>query len=234
VKILYIEDDPEARDFVKKALEQHGLVVDVADCGQTGLAMALTGGYDLLILDVLLPDLSGFEVLRRVRSAGVKPPTLFLTAQGEVTHRVEGLNLGGDDYLAKPFAFAELLARVRALGRRWLGHPDDGCIVVADLVLDLHARRVERAGRRVDLTPKEFALLEYLMQNSGQVVSRTMITEKVWGYGFDAHNNVIDVHVNRLRGKMDREFESKLIHTVKGIGYVIEDRSDFEIDAVED
>jgi DNA-binding response OmpR family regulator len=233
VKILYIEDDPEAREFVRKALEQHGLVVDVADCGQAGLEMALTGGHDLLILDVLLPDLSGFEVLRRARSAGIKTPTLFLTAQGEVTHRVEGLNLGGDDYLAKPFAFAELLARVRALGRRWLGHPDDGCLVVADLVLDLHARRVERSGRRLDLTPKEFALLEYLMQNSGHVVSRAMITEKVWGYGFDAHNNVIDVHVNRLRGKMDRGFESKLIHTVKGVGYVIEDRTTAEIEAAE-
>jgi DNA-binding response OmpR family regulator len=233
VKVLYIEDDPEARDFVKKALEQHGLIVDVADCGEKGLEMAITGSYDLLILDVLLPDLSGFEVLRRVRSAGVKTPTLFLTAQGEVTHRVEGLNLGGDDYLAKPFAFAELLARVRALGRRWLGHPDDGCIVVADLVLDVHARRVERAGRRLDLTPKEFALLEYLMQNSGQVVSRTMITEKVWGYGFDAHNNVIDVHVNRLRGKMDRGFGSKLIHTVKGVGYVIEYRSGAQTEAAE-
>jgi DNA-binding response OmpR family regulator len=209
------------------------LIVDVADCGEKGLEMAITGSYDLLILDVLLPDLSGFEVLRRVRSAGVKTPTLFLTAQGEVTHRVEGLNLGGDDYLAKPFAFAELLARVRALGRRWLGHPDDGCIVVADLVLDVHARRVERAGRRLDLTPKEFALLEYLMQNSGQVVSRTMITEKVWGYGFDAHNNVIDVHVNRLRGKMDRGFGSKLIHTVKGVGYVIEYRSGAQTEAAE-
>jgi DNA-binding response OmpR family regulator len=225
VKVLYIEDDPEAREFVKKALEQHGLVMDVADCGQTGLEMALTGGHDLLILDVILPDFSGFEVLRRLRAAGVTTPTLFLTAQGEVGHRVEGLNLGADDYLAKPFAFAELLARVRALGRRWLGHPDDGRMTAADLVLDVRARRVERAGRRLDLTPKEFVLLEYLMQNSGHVVSRTMITEKVWGYGFDAHNNVIDVHVNRLRGKMDRGFSSKLIHTVKGIGYVIEDRS---------
>jgi DNA-binding response OmpR family regulator len=233
VKILYIEDDPEAREFVKKALEQHGLVIDVADCGQTGLEMALAGGYDLLILDVILPDFSGFEVLRRVRAAGVKTPTLFLTAQGEVGHRVEGLNLGGDDYLAKPFAFAELLARVRALGRRWLGHPDDGCMTVADLVLDVRAHRVERAGRRLDLTPKEFALLEYLLQNSGYVVSRTMITEKVWGYGFDAHNNVIDVHVNRLRGKMDRGFGSKLIHTVKGIGYVIEDRGDSEAASAE-
>jgi DNA-binding response OmpR family regulator len=225
VKILYIEDDPEAREFVKKALEQHGLIVDVAESGEAGLEMALGGSHDLLILDVMLPGISGFEVLRRVRAAKIETPCLFLTAQGEVGHRVEGLNLGADDYLAKPFAFAELLARVRALGRRWLGHPDDGCLTVADLVLDIRAHRVERGGRRIDLTPKEFSLLEYLMENAGHVVSRTMITEKVWGYGFDAHNNVIDVHVNRLRGKVEREFGSKLIHTVKGIGYVIEDRS---------
>jgi len=174
----------------------------------------------------MLPDLSGFEVLRRLREQGVETPALFLTAQGDVSNRIEGLNLGADDYLAKPFAFAELLARIRAIGRRSLDRPPAERMEIADLVVDVKAHRVERAGRRVDLTPKEFNLLVYLVQNASQVVSRTMLVEKVWGYGFDAHNNVIDVHVNRLRKKVDRGFGTKLIHTVKGIGYVAEDRGE--------
>jgi len=226
VRILYVEDDPEARAFVHKALAQHGHVTELADCGAAGLEAATTGSFDLLILDVRLPDLSGFELLQSLRSRGVQTPVLFLTAQGEVGHRVRGLELGADDYLAKPFAFAELLARIRAIARRSLGHPQDGRWRVADLVVDEEAHRVERDGRRIDLTPKEFALLAYLVQNAGHVVSRTMITEKVWGLGFDAHDNVIDVHVNRLRKKVDREFDRKLIHTVKGIGYVVEDRGE--------
>jgi DNA-binding response OmpR family regulator len=174
----------------------------------------------------MLPDLSGFELLRRLRALGVTTPALFLTAQGDVSHRIEGLNLGADDYLAKPFAFAELLARIRAIARRSLDRPPAERMELADLVVDVKAHRVERAGRRIDLTPKEFNLLAYLVQNAGHVVSRTMLVEKVWGWGFDAHNNVIDVHVNRLRKKVDREFGSKLIHTVKGIGYVAEDRGE--------
>ena len=226
MKILYVEDDPEAREFVQKALAQHGCVVDLAGSGAAGLERATEGAYDILVLDVMLPDLSGFEVLRRLREQGVETPALFLSAQGDVSNRIEGLNLGADDYLAKPFAFAELLARIRAIGRRSLDRPPAERMEIADLVVDVKAHRVERAGRRVDLTPKEFNLLTYLVQNAGQVVSRTMLVEKVWGYGFDAHNNVIDVHVNRLRKKVDRGFGTKLIHTVKGIGYVAEDRGE--------
>ena len=224
MRILYVEDDPEAREFVHKALAQHGYVVDLAKDGAAGLELATGEGYDLLVLDVMLPDFSGFELLRRLRAQGIETPALFLTAQGDVSHRIEGLNLGADDYLAKPFAFAELLARIRAIGRRSLDRPPAERMELADLVVDVKAHRVERAGRRVDLTPKEFNLLTYLVQNAGQVVSRTMLVEKVWGYGFDAHNNVIDVHVNRLRKKLERGFPTKLIHTVKGIGYVAEDR----------
>jgi DNA-binding response OmpR family regulator len=224
VNILYVEDDSEAREFVGRALAQHGHVVGLAESAADGLAQALAGGHDLLVLDVMLPDRSGFDLLADLRERGVHTPALFLTAQGQVSHRIRGLDLGADDYLAKPFAFAELLARIRAVARRSLGRPAEGRLCVADLVVDEAAHRVERAGRRIDLTPKEFALLAYLVQNAGHVVSRTMITEKVWGYGFDAHNNVIDVHVNRLRKKVDRDFEPKLIHTVKGVGYVVEDR----------
>jgi two-component system copper resistance phosphate regulon response regulator CusR len=224
MKILCVEDDPEGREFLQKALEQNGFVVDVAETGSRGLEMALGGGYDLVILDVLLPDLGGFEVLKKIREAALDVAVLCLTAQGEVSSRIRGLDLGADDYLAKPFALAELLARIRAVARRRLGIPADGRMAVGDLTLDVTRHRVERAGRRIDLTPKEFTLLEYLMQNAGHVVSRAMITEKVWGWGFDTHANVIDVHVNRLRRKVDREFDRKLIHTVKGIGYVIEDR----------
>ncbi|HET6305321.1 MAG TPA: response regulator transcription factor [Myxococcota bacterium] len=226
MKILYVEDDPEAREFVQKALAQHGCVVDLAGSGAAGLERATEGAYDILVLDVMLPDLSGFEVLRRLRALGVATPALFLTAQGDVSHRIEGLNLGADDYLAKPFAFAELLARIRAIARRSLDRPPADRLELADLVVDVKAHRVERAGRRIDLTPKEFNLLAYLVQNAGHVVSRTMLVEKVWGWGFDAHNNVIDVHVNRLRKKVDRAFGVKLIHTVKGIGYVAEDRGE--------
>ena len=226
MRILYVEDDPEAREFVQKALAQHGYVVDLAEDAAVGLERATGEAYDLLVLDVMLPDLSGFEVLRRLREQGVETPALFLTAQGDVSNRIEGLNLGADDYLAKPFAFAELLARIRAIGRRSLDRPPAERMEIADLVVDVKAHRVERAGRRVDLTPKEFNLLVYLVQNASQVVSRTMLVEKVWGYGFDAHNNVIDVHVNRLRKKVDRGFGTKLIHTVKGIGYVAEDRGE--------
>jgi two-component system copper resistance phosphate regulon response regulator CusR len=224
VRILYVEDDPEAREFVHKALAQHGCVVDLASDGAAGLELATGEGYDLLVLDVMLPDFSGFELLRRLRAQGIETPALFLTAQGDVSHRIEGLNLGADDYLAKPFAFAELLARIRAIARRSLDRPPAERMEIADLVVDVKAHRVERGGRRIDLTPKEFNLLAYLVQNAGQVVSRTMLVEKVWGYGFDAHNNVIDVHVNRLRKKLERGFPAKLIHTVKGIGYVVEDR----------
>lgn len=225
MKVLYVEDDPEALSFVGRALGERGFEVTVAATGREGLERAFKDTFDAIILDVNLPDLSGFDVLRRLRGAGVDTPVLFLTAQGEVTDRVAGLELGADDYLAKPFAFAELLARVQAVTRRRPARDEPEALAVGDLRLDPRAHRVERAGRRIDLAPKEFALLRYLMENAGHVVSRTMLIEKVWGFGFESHTNVIDVHINRLRKKVDRGFDRPLIHTVKGVGYVIEDRS---------
>jgi two-component system copper resistance phosphate regulon response regulator CusR len=173
----------------------------------------------------MLPDSDGFEVLRSLCDKGVRTPALYLSARGDVADRIRGLNLGADDYLTKPFAFAELLARIQAVARRSLSEPDDGRLAIADLVLDLRRHAAERSGRPVELTPKEFSLLEYLLRNAGHAVSRAMITEKVWGYGFDTYSNLIDVHINHLRKKLDEDFEPKLIHTVKGVGYMLEDRS---------
>jgi two-component system OmpR family response regulator len=229
VNVLYVEDDLEAQAFVSRALRENGFVVDTAPDGELGLEQALAGDYDVVILDVGLPAKDGFDVLRRMRSAGIAAPVLFLTAHADVTKRIEGLNLGADDYLAKPFAFAELLARLRALGRRQRDGGSGSRLQVADLVLDAERHAVTRAGRRVHLTPKEFQLLEYLMRSTGFVASRTMIAEKVWGYGFESYSNAIDVHVNSLRRKVDRDFEPKLIHTMQGIGYVLEDRSCAEL-----
>ena len=225
MNVLYVEDDLEAQAFVSRALRENGFVVDTASDGERGLQQALGANYDVVILDVGLPEKDGFEVLRRMRAAGVEAPVLFLTAHADVTKRIEGLNLGADDYLGKPFAFAELLARLRALARRQREGGGGSRLQVADLVLDAERHAVTRAGRRVHLTPKEFQLLEYLMRSAGYVASRTMIAEKVWGYGFESYSNAIDVHVNSLRKKIDRDFEPKLIHTMKGIGYVLEDRS---------
>jgi len=221
MKILYVEDDPRAREYIQKGLLENGFVADVAADGADGLKRAAEGGYDLLILDVMLPGRDGFSVLKELRQKGVDTPVLFLSARGEASDRIRGLNLGADDYLPKPFAFAELLARVRAIARRRLGDPLDGRLALEDLVLDIQRHTVERAGRPIELTPKEFTLLEYLMRNAEHVVSRAMITEKVWGYSFDSYSNLIDVHINHLRKKMDRDFRPKLIHTVKGIGYYL-------------
>ncbi|MCA9511680.1 MAG: response regulator transcription factor [Myxococcota bacterium] len=225
MRILYVEDDVEARSFVRGALEENGIDVDVASDGPSGLARALEGDYDVAILDVMLPGISGFDILERMRAAHVDTPVLFLTAQGEVAHRIEGLNLGADDYLSKPFAFAELLARVQAVARRRGGAARAQEVVVANLKVDPERRAVFRDDLRIELTPKEFRLLEYLARNTGSVVSRAMITEKVWGHGFESYSNAIDVHVNHLRRKVDRDYEPKLIHTVKGVGYILEDRS---------
>jgi DNA-binding response OmpR family regulator len=225
MNVLYVEDDLEAQAFVGRALRESGFVVDTAADGQLGLERALETDYDVVILDLSLPGKDGFEVLRRMRAAGVASPVLFLTAHAEVERRIEGLNLGADDYLAKPFAFAELLARIRAVARRKRPGASER-FQVGDLELDSERHAVSRAGHRIHLTPKEFQLLEYLMANAGYVTSRTMIAEKVWGYGFESYSNAIDVHVNSLRKKVDRDFEPKLIHTVKGLGYVLEDRSE--------
>jgi two-component system copper resistance phosphate regulon response regulator CusR len=231
MKILYVEDDPEAQVFVSRALRESGFVIDTAGDGETGFELASGGAYDVLILDVKLPGMSGFELLRRLRRAGVNVPVLFLTAQGEVADRIEGLELGADDYLGKPFALAELLARLRAVARRHLRQAKDGVMRVGDLVVDSERHYVERGGKRIQLTPKEFQLLEYLALNSGYVLSRSMIAEKIWGHGFESYSNAIDVHVNNLRKKVDRGSAGKLIHTVKGLGYVLEERPDAEPDA---
>jgi two-component system, OmpR family, copper resistance phosphate regulon response regulator CusR len=226
VKILYVEDDPEAQAFVSRALRESGFVVDTAGDGDTGFGLASAGAYDVLILDVKLPGMSGFELLRRLRRGGSTVPVLFLTAQGEVGSRIEGLELGADDYLAKPFALAELLARIRAVARRQQRQAKEGVVRVGDLLVDTERHHVERGGRRIQLTPKEFQLLEYLGLNAGYVVSRSMIAEKIWGHGFESYSNAIDVHVNNLRKKIDRAGAGKLIHTVKGLGYVLEERPD--------
>jgi len=224
LRILYVEDDPTAREYIQKGLAERGYQIEVAHDAEEGVAMATQGPFDLLLLDVMLPDSDGFAILQTLRSRDLELPAIFLSARGEVQDRIRGLNLGADDYLVKPFAFPELLARIQAVARRTLSEPDDGRLRVADLELDLRRHAVERSGRAIELTPKEFALLEYLMRNEGHAVSRAMITERVWGYGFDTYSNLIDVHINHLRKKLDHEFQPKLIHTVKGVGYVLEAR----------
>ena len=226
MKLLYVEDDPAAQQYIFKGLGEHGFLVEVVSDGAAGLERGTRGAYDLIILDVMLPDMEGYEVLRRLRHAGVQTPVLFLSARSAVGDRVRGLELGADDYLPKPFAFAELLARIRAVARRRLGEPEEGRLGASDLSVDLHRRTVERSGRRIDLSPKQFALLEYLLRHQGHVVSRTMITENVWGWGFESFSNLIDVHINRLRKKVDHGFGRRLIHTVKGAGYILELRDD--------
>jgi two-component system copper resistance phosphate regulon response regulator CusR len=225
MKILFVEDDVTTRQFIEKGLARHGFVVDVAADGRAGIERGLAGAYDLLILDVMLPDRDGFEVLARLRYAGVATPVLFLSARGEVSDRVRGLDLGADDYLVKPFAFAELLARIRAIVRRRHDEPADGLLQLADLSLDTRRFEVRRGEKRIDLSPRQFAILQCLLRNQGYPVSRSMIIEKVWGYGFETSSNPIDVHITALRRKIDQDFEPKLLHTVRGVGYVLEDRS---------
>jgi DNA-binding response OmpR family regulator len=225
MKVLYVEDDDVSRDYVRRGLARHSLVVDVAKNGTIGLEHAQTGEYDVIVLDVMLPDFDGFELLRRLRSSGIDTPTIFLSAKGEVGDRIQGLDLGADDYLAKPFAFAELLLRIRSLARRRLGDPVHQRLRVANLELDLRGHKVRRGSTVIDLSPRQFALLEYLMRNAGFAVTRSMIIEKVWGYGFETRSNAIDVQISYLRHKIDADFEPRLIHTVKGVGYILEDRS---------
>jgi DNA-binding response OmpR family regulator len=224
LRILYVEDDATAQEYIRRGLEEHGYEVEVVSNGARGLERALEGGYDLLILDVMLPLTDGFELLRRLRARGRETRVIFLSARGEVGDRVTGLNLGADDYLRKPFAFAELLARIQAVTRRRADLPDDGILRAADLELDMRRHRVKRGGAPIDLTGKEFALLQYLMESQGYPLSRSMIMEKVWLNEFESFSNVIDVHINRLRKKIDRGFEPKLIHTVKGVGYLLGER----------
>lgn len=231
MKILYVEDDAVAREFVEKGLRARGFVVDLADDIASGSERAFGSEYDLMILDVTLPDGDGFELLRSLRNAQISTPALFLSARSEVQDRIRGLDIGADDYLSKPFAFEELVSRIRAIARRRNDDPPDGRLLLADLEMDTARHTVCRAGARIELTRKQFALLEYLLRNTGFPLSREMIIERVWGYGFESRSNAIDVQVNYLRKRIDRDFEPKLIHTVKGVGYVLEVRETSAHDA---
>jgi two-component system copper resistance phosphate regulon response regulator CusR len=222
MKILIVEDEPKTGDYLKQGLTEAGFVADLARDGWDGLELAKDGHYDLMILDVMLPGLDGWQVLDDVRRFGVETPVLFLTARDQVEDRVKGLELGADDYLVKPFAFAELLARVRTLLRRGRGGLEPTVLKVADLELDLLRRRAIRAGKKIDLTAKEFALLELLLRRQGEVLPRSLIASLVWDMNFDSDTNVIDVAVRRLRAKIDEGFASRLIHTVRGMGYVLD------------
>ncbi|MCC4115488.1 heavy metal response regulator transcription factor [Aromatoleum toluclasticum] len=221
MKILIVEDEIKTGDYLRQGLVEAGFVVDLARDGMDGLHLALTGDYDLVILDVMLPGLDGWSVLQTVRRAGREMPVLFLTARDQVEDRVRGLELGADDYLVKPFAFSELLARVRTLLRRGKTKEPE-LLRAADLELDLLRRRVTRAGQRIDLTAKEFGLLELLLRRQGEVLPRSLIASQVWDMNFDSDTNVIEVAVRRLRAKVDDPFEPKLIRTVRGMGYVLE------------
>ena len=221
MKILIVEDEQKTGDYLKQGLSEAGFVADLARDGVDGLHLALTDDYDLMVLDVMLPGLDGWQVVQGLRQKGKHLPVLFLTARDEVDDRVKGLEFGADDYLVKPFAFSELLARVRALLRRGRTNEPE-LLQIADLQLDLLRRRVTRAGKRIDLTAKEFALLELLLRRQGEVLPRSLIASQVWDMNFDSDTNVIEVAVRRLRAKIDDEFELKLIRTVRGMGYVLE------------
>ncbi len=224
MKLLIVEDDKEAAAYLVKAFRETGHVADTAADGLDGYAMAREGAYDVLIIDRMLPKLDGLSLIHGLREQKVETPVLILSALGQVDDRVKGLRAGGDDYLAKPYAFSELLARVEVLARRRRAGPAEETLYrVGDLELDRLARRVTREGKPIDLQPREFRLLEYLMRHAGQVVTRTMLLENVWDYHFDPQTNVIDVHLSRLRGKIDKGFDRPLIHTVRGAGYMVRD-----------
>ena len=223
MRILLIEDDREAAAYLSKALREAGHVADHAADGEIGAAMAADGGYDVLVVDRMLPKRDGLSIVEELRQRGDQTPALFLSALGQVDDRVAGLRAGGDDYLAKPYAFSELLARVEALGRRQKPGTADTVYRVGDLELDRLGHTVTRSNQTIPLQPREFRLLEYLMKHAGQVVTRTMLLENVWDYHFDPQTNVIDVHVSRLRAKVDKGFGEPLLHTVRGAGYMIRD-----------
>lgn len=219
MKVLVIEDDRAAAAYIVKGLTESGYVVDHAAEGREGLFLATDGSYDALIVDRMLPGMDGLALISALRAAEIRTPALILSALGAVDDRVKGLRAGGDDYLVKPFAFAELLARLEALLRRSGGSQATTRLAVGDLEMDLLSRKVRRAAHEIDLLPREFRLLEFLMRRAGQVVTRTMLLENVWDYHFDPQTNVIDVHVSRLRQKIDRGFDRPLLHTVRGAGY---------------
>ncbi len=222
MRILVVEDEKKVASFIKKGLEEENYAVDIAYDGEEGLVLAEINEYDLVLLDIMLPKLDGMEVLRRIRGNGSSVPILMLTAKDAVEDIVSGLDSGSDDYLTKPFSFAELLARVRALLRRKTKEKTD-LLTIGDLILSTSTHRVKRGGEEIELTAKEYALLEYFMRNPNRILTRTLITEHVWDYHFDPSTNVIDVYVNYLRKKIDQGFEKKLIHTIRGSGYMIKD-----------
>lgn len=223
MKVLIVEDERKAGRYLQQGLSEAGYTVDLVGDGVEGLHRALTGDHDLLILDVMLPGMDGWQILETLRRGGRDMPVLFLTARDQVEDRVRGLELGADDYLIKPFAFSELLARVRTLLRRGRGEPEPTTLQVADLELDLLGRRAMRADERIDLTAQEFALLELFMRRKGEVLPRSLIASQVWDMNFDSDTNVVEVAVRRLRRKIDEPFESKLIRTIRGMGYVMEE-----------
>ncbi|MCM8776226.1 MAG: response regulator transcription factor [Candidatus Omnitrophica bacterium] len=224
MRILIVEDEIKVCHFIERGLKEHGITVDTALDGHEGYVLAETGDYDCIILDIMLPKLDGYEVVKRLREKKIKTPVIFLTAKDAVEDRVQGLELGADDYLVKPFAFSELLARVRARVRRERNQ-EVNKYQIGDLMIDVAKRVVTRSGQKIDLTPREFSLLQYLAEKQSEVVTRTMISEHVWGYHFDSMSNVIDVHMTNLRKKVDLPDCKPLIHTLRGIGYVLEHRS---------
>ena len=226
VRILIVEDDLETARFIMKGLKQEGFAVDHAADGETGLHLALSGHhYDAAVIDIMLPKLDGLALIDEMRRCSVQTPVIVLSAKSSVDDRIKGLEAGGDDYLVKPFAFSELVARIHALIRRSTQTVEPTSLTVGDLRIDLVRHKVFRAENEIDLQPKEFALLEYLMRNAGRVVSKTMIMEHVWDYNFDPQTNVVEVRICRLRDKVDRPFGRNLIHTIRGVGYVLEEKN---------
>ena len=224
MRILLVEDDKGIIRFVKKGLLENSFFVDVALNGEEGLQAAIHMKYDLIVLDILLPKMDGREVLKRIRSMDIQTPVIFLTAKDSEKDIVKGLNLGADDYLTKPFSFNELLARMQAILRRGKAVSSPSSLQVANLILEPDGHRVFRGKTKIELTPKEYALLEFFMRHPGEIITRTMISEKIFDYHFDTSTNVVDVHVSHLRNKIEKDFEPKLLYTVKGVGYVLEDR----------
>jgi two-component system, OmpR family, response regulator len=221
MRLLLVEDDQKIATFVKKGFKAEGFAVDHAANGMDGLDLALTEPYDAAVIDIMLPELDGLSLIGRMRREKVMTPVIILSAKGAIDDRIKGLQIGGDDYLSKPFAFSELLARVQALIRRASGATEPTRLSYADLSVDMLTREVRRGGTRIDLQPLEYSLLEYLMRNAGRVVSKTMIMEHVWDYHFDPQTNVVEARICRLRDKLDKGFDEKLIHTVRGVGYVL-------------
>lgn len=223
MRILIVEDETEMAGYLKQGLEQNSFAVDLAYNGTDGLHLATHEEYDLMVLDIMLPEYDGKEILKQIREMGIRTPVIFLTAKDAVGDKIAGLNIGADDYVVKPFSFSELLARIQACLRRSRGEAYS-VLRVKDLTLDPISRKVFRGGQMIELRPLEFSLLEYLMQNAGRVLTRTMISEHVWDTNFESFSNVVDVQINKLRNKIDKNYEKKLIHTLRKVGYVIEER----------